>query len=183
MGARMSWSDLLTDRLTGIVEGTYPAAPEAGRTIAADRFKPTLLHGQIEDPAFPAAHYHQGYRLALGQAVPIEPFNARAGIAKVRQRFTISVGYLFGRTAPRRAAGVGTATRSAEDVGAEDLWALVNALCYPAHWGTLNASPLLGLYGVAWVSSDVRTLQDRARLVRESVFEASVSLVPGGVYP
>lgn len=179
----MSWSGLLTARLSGIVEGTYPASPETGRTITAGTFKPTLLHGQLEDPAFPAAHYHQGYRLVLGQALPLDGFNARSGIAKVRQRFTVSVGYLFGRSSARVGAGVGTATRSAEDVGADDLWALINGLCYPAHWGTLNDSPLLGLCGVRWVSSDVRTLTDRARMLRESVFDAEVSLVPGGVYP
>lgn len=179
----MSWSDLFTARVAGLIEGTYPSSPETGRTITAGTFKPTLMHGQLEDPAFPAVHFPRGYRIALGQVLPVQPFNARSGIARIRQRFTVSVGYLFGRDAPRAGAGVGTATRAAEDTGAGDLLLLINALSYPAHWGTLNASPLLGLVGLAFVSSDTRTVVERSRLVRDSVFDAELSVVPGGVYP
>jgi hypothetical protein len=182
MGARVSWQTLVTARATAIVEGTSPATGVSGRSITAGLFKATLMHGDLNDPSFPAAHFHRGYLLGLGDVEPVEPFNPRAGIAKFRTRLRVSVGYLIGRSAPRRAAGVGTALRSAEDTGADDLWALVNGLCWPAFWGTLNASPLLGLYAINFVRSAPRELVDRERVVRDTDFDLGVSLVPGGVY-
>lgn len=178
----MSWQTLVTARATAIVEGTSPATGVSGRSITAGLFKATLMHGDLNDPSFPAAHFHRGYLLTLGDVEPVEPFNARAGIAMFRTRLRISVGYLIGRSAPRRAAGVGTAQRVSEDTGADDLWTLVNGLCWPGFWGTLSASPALGLYGVTFVRSAPRVIVDRERVVRDTDLDVSVSLVPGEVY-
>lgn len=180
----MSLHSLLLARLQAIVEGSYPVTPVTGRSIATTRFRLAKTSGGLSDPGYPIEDFHRRYELVDRGFRRGEPLNARSGFARRVHLFDLNVGYVYGFGGPGTGvtSTTGIASRVAEDLSGDDAHALEQALTWPDFWGTLNASPLLSIYGIAIPESVPEVLIAGRRLLRRTRLEVGVSYVPGGVY-
>jgi len=176
------WTEPLA-RLAAIVEGTYPSPSVTGRTVTAGRYHATRLHGDLEDPAFPVARFHRGYRLVLertGYADPETAQNPRAGQVRKRGTVLLSVGYLFGRRAPAPETAALTATSADAHQGADDHEELEAALIWSGNRG--GTSPTI--YAIRRVEDAVaRVIVPHERLLVETRYVIEIAYQPGQVWP
>lgn len=182
----MSWQSLLLQRLEAIVDGTTPADGVSGRSIAANTFKRARVSGDLLAAEYPAEHFHRAYQFEDKGFAPSDDargVNARAGQCRRRVRIDLLVGYLGGHGAPGTAGAAGHGPRATETLSGADAHLLEQALTWPDFWGTLNASPPLGLFGILLLESRPEWLVRGQRLVRRTSLEIGVAYVPGAVYP
>ena len=175
-GVAVGWLDASVDRVRDIIEGTHPSVAVSGRSINAGRFKAARLHGGLDDPQFPGAHYHRGYELLVERSGRVvgDPPNAHAGSKRRRAVLVLRVGYLFGRDAPATGAGVGTSLWTPTITGHNDADDIEDALTYPAFWG---GSSIVGMVPTSDAETLVVIPQQRALVV--SRWEMTCSFAPG----
>lgn len=168
-------------RVGAIVEGTHPATAVPGRSVPAGRHRSTRLHGDLRDPAFPGAHFHRGYDLAVMSSgnVPGDPPNRNAGSKRRRIIVEVAIGYMTSRDAPR-GAGVGSTLYDATLLAHSDHEQIAEALGWSAFWpGTAPA--IVG----AVPDGDVQTVVvvPQARIVVAARWALTLSYPPGTEWP
>lgn len=175
------WTEPLA-RLAALVEGTYAPAP-VGRAVTPGRFTATRLHGDIEDPSFPVAHFHRGYRLILertGYADPDTAQNPRAGQVRKRGIVLLSIGYRYGTRAPGPQTAALTATSADAHDGHDDHELIEAALIYQGNRG--GTSP--EIYVIRRVEDAVaRVIVSHERLLVETRYAVEIAYQPGQVWP
>jgi hypothetical protein len=165
-------------RLAAIIEGVYPSTPITGRSVPAGRHKPTLLHGDLRDPSFPAVHFHRGYalRVVSTRERDGDPPNVRAGAVRKVILVEVAIGYLTGRDAPRTVAGAGDALTEPTLLGHSDHEQIAEAFRWPGFWpGTSPSIVQIRPEGPV-TTSDVVPL---SRLVVTSTWAITLSYAPG----
>lgn len=172
------WLSQPLDRVRDLIEGTYPVTPVVGRTVPAATFKATRLHGDLESPEFPGAHYHRGFDLVVDRSggIGANPPNVHAGRMIRRAILSLRIGYLYGRDAASRAAGAGTALWSPTLTGHEDHELIEQALRYPAHWGGLTPE-IVRLAPLD--DATTRVVIPHQRILVTRLWEIQVSYQPG----
>ena len=165
-------------RLAAIIEGAYPATPITGRSVPAGRHKPTLLHGDLRDPEFPAAHFHRGYTLEVIESGDIErdPPNVRAGSQRKYALVRVDLGYLHARDAARVVAGSAGALMAPSVLGHSDHETIAQALRYSVFWS--GTSPTIeGLTPSRSVSTEIVVRQ--SRIIVSATWRMVLSYAPG----
>lgn len=182
----MTWQSLLFARLEAIVDGTTPADGVSGRSITPGTFVKAKVYGDLLAPEYPAEHLHRAYQLVDMGFAPTDDqrgVNARAGQCRRHVRVDLIVGYVGGRGAPGTTGAAGHGPHVTEALSGADAHLLEQALTWPDFWGTLNASPALGLFSVGLVESRPEWLVRGQRLVRRTTLDVGVAYVPGATYP
>lgn len=176
------WLTAPLDRMRDILEGVYPATPVTGRSLAAGTFKATRLHGPLEDPAFPGAHFHRNFELFVEDSGDVEgdPPNLHAGSIRESAIVLVRVGYAYGRDAAGTGAGAGNALYTPSLTGHDDASKIREALSYPAFWGGLSQVTLVRLRAKERARS--RILVPQQRMLVERRYELTCSYTPGTVF-
>ena len=184
MGARVTWLASPLARIAAIIEGAYPDPPVAGRSVPAGTFKPSLLHGDLRDAAFPGAHYQRAYNLVVEDSgdAPDDPPNLRAGSMRATFTLRVDVGYIIGRDAPRLAAGEAGTLLDPSALGHSDHEAIRQALAWAGNWSGTTPE-IVGLLPRKGDRARTETIAPVARIIVSRRYDLLLSFAPGSVIP